>query len=545
MATFDAVLVGSGINTLTAAALLAREGWGVCVLERSDRLGGAIRTEADYTLPGFTHEVLSSWHPLFTGSAAYAELGDELHRRGLEYVNTELPTATAFPDGRAMFLRTTMDANVAEFDRFAEGDGAAWQRQFEEFMANADLSFGVLGTELWSAGGLGLGQKMLRRFGRHGLLEFAGHALSTCRDWTTATFRAPEAHGLLAPWVLHTGLGPDNAVSGFMTQVIACAVQLGGMPVPVGGGTRLVDALAGIVRDAGGELRTGAEVVRITVSGGRATGVALADGETVDATRAVVAGVTPTQLYGSLLRPSDVPADVRDAAARYRYGRAGMQIHLALDEPPRWKGPDADRLARTAIVHVTPGLDGVSRAVNEAERGLLPAEATIVAGQPCAVDPSRAPDGKWIVWIQLQELPAGPVRGDAAGEIDVRDGTWTDDLREAYADRIVARLGDSIENLGSATLARKVLSPADLETLNCNLVAGDIYAGSCALDQNLVWRPLASAPGHRTTVEDLWHVGASTHPGPGLGAGSGYLVAKELTKPPLPRRLLAKLPGRS
>src|SRR6185312_2052863 len=357
-----------------------------------------------------------------------------------------LPTATAFPDGRAMFLRTTMDANVAEFDRFAEGDGAAWQRQFEEFMANADLSFGVLGTELWSAGGLGLGQKMLRRFGRHGLLEFAGHALSTCRDWTTATFRAPEAHGLLAPWVLHTGLGPDNAVSGFMTQVIACAVQLGGMPVP----------------DGGGELRTGAEVARITVSGGRATGVALADGDTVGATRAVVAGVTPTQLYGSLLRPSDVAAEVRDAAGRYRYGRAGMQIHLALDEPPRWKGPDAERLGRTAIVHVTPGLDGVSRAVNEAERGLLPAEATIVAGQPCAVDPTRAPDGKWIIWIQLQELPAGPVRGDAAGEIDVRDGTWTEDLREGYADRIVTRLGGSIENLGSATLARKVLSPADL-----------------------------------------------------------------------------------
>ncbi len=542
MATFDAVLVGSGINTLTTAALLAREGWAVCVLERSDRLGGAIRTEADYTLPGFTHEVLSSWHPLFTGSAAYAELGDELHRRGLEYVNTELPTATAFPDGRAMFLSTTMEANVAEFERFAAGDGGAWQRQFEEFMANADLSFGVLGTELWSPGGLGLGRRMLRRFGRHGLLGFAGHALSTCRDWTTATFRAPEAHGLLAPWVLHTGLGPENAVSGFMTQVIACAVQLGGMPVPVGGGVRLVDALAGIVRDAGGELRTDAEVARITVSGGRAAGVVLAGGETVGATRAVVAGVTPTQLYGSLLREGDVPTDVHAAAARYRYGRAGMQIHLALDEPPRWRGPDADRLTRTAIVHVTPGLDGVSRAVNEAERGLLPVEATIVAGQPCAVDPSRAPEGKWIVWIQLQELPAGPVKGDAAGELDVGDGTWTEDLREAYADRIVARLGESIENLGSATLARKVLSPVDLEALDCNLVAGDIYAGSCALDQNLVWRPFASAPGHRTTVENLWHVGASTHPGPGLGAGSGYLVAKELTKPPLPRRLVAKLP---
>ena len=133
----------------------------------------------------------------------------------------------------------------------------------------------------------------------------------------------------------------------------------------------------------------------------------------------------------------------------------------------------------------------------------------------------------------------------SAGELDVGDGSWTEELREAYADRIVARLGDSIENLGSATLRRIALSPVDLEAINPNLVGGDIYAGSCALDQNLLWRPFASAPGHRTTVEGLWHVGASTHPGPGLGAGSGYLVAKELTKPPLPRRLLAKLPRRS
>jgi phytoene dehydrogenase-like protein len=545
VATCDAVLVGSGINTLTAAALLAREGWQVCVLERSDVLGGAIRTESDYTLPGFTHEVMSSWHPLFQGSAAYAELADDLHARGLEYVNTELPTATAYPDGSAMFLHTALEENVTEFDRFAAGDGAAWQRQFEEFMAHADLSFGVLSTELWSSSGLGLGQRLFRTFGRRGLLEFAGHALGTCRDWTTTTFRSSEAHGLLAPWVLHTGLGPDNAVSGFMTQVIACAVQLGGMPVPVGGGVRLVDALTGIVRDAGGEVRTDTTVERITVSSGRATGVVLAGGETVQASRAVIAGVTPTQLYGALLAPADVHDDVRAAAERYRYGRAGMQIHIAMDEPPRWKGADAERLARTAIVHVTPGLDGVSRAVNEAERGLLPTEATIVAGQPCAVDPSRAPDGKWIIWIQLQELPAGRVKGDAAGELDVGDGSWSEELRERYADRVVARLGDAIQNLASATLDRVVLSPVDLEALNPNLVHGDIYAGSCALDQNLLWRPFAAAPGHRTTVEALWHVGASTHPGPGLGAGSGFLVAKELTKPPLTRRVLARLPGRS
>lgn len=544
MWTFDAVFVGGGINSLAGAALLSRAGWSVCVLERSDELGGCIRTSSDLTAPGFTHELLASWHPLFTGSPAYAELKDELDRRGVEYLNTDLPTASAYPDGTSAFLTTSLEDNVAELARHAAADGPAWEEMFNGFMANADLSFGVLGTELWSPAGLGLGRQALRRFGRRGLLAYVGSVLVTCRDWLGDTFESDAAHGLLAPWVLHTGLGPDQATSGFMTQVIACALQLGGMPVPRGGGVVLVDALAGIVRDAGGEVRTGAEVERVLVSDGTATAVRLADGETIRAERAVVASVTPTQLYGALLAEGEVPAEVTRAAGRYRYGRAEMQIHIAMNEPPDWYGDD--RLARTPIVHVTPGLDGVSRAVNEAERGLLPAEATIVCGQPMAVDPSRAPDGSWIVWIQLQELPAGRVKGDALGEIDTGDGTWTEELREAYADRITARLGRHLRNLEHATIGRVALSPADISAMNVNLVGGDIYGGSCALDQNFLFRPLAEAPGHGTAVDRLWHIGASTHPGPGLGAGSGYLVYKELTKPAVHRRLLARvpLPGR-
>lgn len=544
MAVYDAVFVGSGVNALAGAALLAQDGWSVCVLEREERLGGCLYTSDDLTLPGFTHEVLASWHPLWTGGGAYAELKDALDRRGLEYLNTDLPTGTAYPSGDAAFVHASLDGNVAELERHAPGDGTAWETFFNGFMANADLAFGLLGTELWSGAGLSLGRTAYKRFGRRGLLEFAGGTLTTCRDWVTETFESEQAHGLLAPWVLHTGLGPDQATSGFMTQVIAAALQLGGMPVPKGGGRVLVDGLAGIVRDAGGEVRAGADVERVLVAGGRATGVRLVDGETIVAERAVVAGVTPTQLYGRLLADGDVPGPVTDAAKRYRYGRAEMQIHLALDEPPTWSGDRSDELGRCAIVHVTPGLDGVSRAVNEAERGLLPAEATIVCGQPCAVDPSRAPAGKSILWIQLQELPAGRVKGDAAGELDVGDGTWTEQLREAYADRIVTRLADSITNLERATLQRVVLSPVDIEALNCNLVGGDIYAGSCALDQNLLWRPLAETPGHGTPVDGLWLVGASTHPGPGLGGGSGHLVAKALTRPSLPRRVLARLPGR-
>jgi phytoene dehydrogenase-like protein len=178
--------------------------------------------------------------------------------------------------------------------------------------------------------------------------------------------------------------------------------------------------------------------------------------------------------------------------------------------------------------------------VNEAERGLLPAEATVVVGQPLTIDSSRAPDGKGILWIQLQELPR-VLKGDAAGAIDIGDGTWNDEIRERYADRIQERLTRHIPNLESSILRRVVLGPHDLERMNMNLHQGDPYGGALSLDQNFLWRPFPRAPGHATAVARLFHIGASTWPGPGLGAGSGTLVAQELLKPPVAQRALAKV----
>ena len=529
MADFDAVVVGSGINSLACAALLARAGWRVTVLERNDWLGGAVYT-TELTEPGFQHDVFSAWHPLWVGGAAHAELGDELAARGLEYLNTDQPTATSFPDGGASFLLRTAEGNEHEL-------GPEWPGVLERFFPNADLAFGVLGTELWSGAGLALGAKAMRRFGRAGAAAFAAEVLQSSRDWLETTFASERAHGLLAPWVLHTGLGPDQAASGFMTQVIAVAVQEGGMPVPRGGGAKLADALVQLIRDHGGTCETDRDVERALVRSGRAVGVRLTDGETIEAERAVVASVTPTQLYERLLADVQVPEPVAEGARSFRYGRAEMQIHYALSEPPRWDGDE--RLAGTAIVHVTPGLDGVSRAVNEAERGLLPAEATVVVGQPLTVDPSRAPDGRGLLWIQLQELP-WRIKGDAAGELDAGRGEWTDELRERYADRIQARLARHIPNLESSTLKRVALGPHDLQRANVNFRHGDPYGGSLALDQNFLWRPFGRSPGHTTPVERLWQIGASTWPGPGLGAGSGTLVAHKLLEPPLTQRAVAR-----
>jgi phytoene dehydrogenase-like protein len=529
VADYDAVLVGSGVNSLACGALLARAGWRVCVLERNDWLGGAIKTE-ELTEPGFLHDVFSAWHPLWVGGAAHAELGDELAARGLEYLNTDLPTATALPDGAAAFLLRTAEANASEL-------GPEWNGVLARFLPNADIAFGVLGTELWSPAGLALAAKALRRLGRDGSLAFLGEVLQTSRDWLEATFASGRAHALLAPWVLHTGLGPDQAASGFMTQVIAVAVQEGGMPVPRGGGARLAEALVRLIRDHGGVCETGRDVERVLVRAGRAVGVRLVGGESVTAERAVIADVTPTQLYSRLLAGTTMPALALEGAQRFRYGRAEMQIHYALSEPARWAGDE--RLGRTAIVHVTPGLDGVSRAVNEAECGLLPAEATIVCGQPLTLDSSRAPDGRGILWIQLQELPRR-VKGDAAGTIDTGSGEWTDELRERYADRIQARLAQHLPNLEASILQRVALGPHDLERANVNLLHGDPYGGALSLDQNFLWRPFPRSPGHSTPVERLWQIGASTWPGPGLGAGSGTLVAAKLLQPPLSRRALAR-----
>jgi phytoene dehydrogenase-like protein len=524
MDNFDAVFVGSGINALVGAAILAKAGWRVCVLERNSWFGGNIRT-AEITEPGFYHDLFSGWHPLFAGSESYVLLKKDLEQRGLEYLNTECPTATLFPDGTGAFLSTSQANNQIEFERLAAADGAAWQQAVEGFLKRADLAFGLLGTELWSWAGFRLASKGLRRMGVRGSLEFGAELLGSSRDWLTGTFRSPKIHGLLAPWVLHTGLGPDSAASGFMNKLIAVALQLTGMPVPRGGGARLPDALVRLIKDCGGELESGTHVSNIEVSNQRAVGVRT-KGRTIRAKHAVVCCVTPNQLYLQLLDRGVVPDWVIAHAKRFRYGRVNMQIHLALSEPPRWPGNDA-RFLRTAVIHVTEGLNGVSRAVNEAERGLLPADPTVVVGQPVTVDPSRAPKGRWILWLQLQELPSRPA-GDAAGQLETGDGTWTERLRESFADRVIIKLARQIPNLTSAIRKRVVLSPADLEAANINLVGGDPYAGSCAPHQFFLWRPLPGLPHHRTPIAGLYHIGASTHPGPGLHGASGLMAAKQI-----------------
>ncbi|WIT11638.1 NAD(P)/FAD-dependent oxidoreductase [Paucibacter sediminis] len=522
-ASVDALIVGSGINSLVCAALLARSGRKVLVLERETVLGGCIRTD-ELTLPGFRHDTLSTAHPLFMVGPAYARLGQALHAAGMQYCNTDSPTGVLLPDGRSLVLSTSRDANLARLEAACAGDGAAFAAAMGEIGAQAPLLFSLLGNELWRyATGKTLAGIAWKQ-GSRALSDFFGQALVPARPWLAQQFGSELAAALLAPWVLHCGLGPDAPLSALMAQVVAFTLEAVGMPMVQGGNANTVLAFERLIREAGGELETGADVERVLVQRGRAVGVRLADGRELRAGE-VICNVTPTQLYGRLLDPALLPAALRRQAQQWRYGKGNLQIHLALSEAPQW--PDA-ALGRVAYLHLSGGAAAVSRAVNEAERGLLPADPTICVAQPTALDPSRAPAGRHILWVQLPECPREPL-GDAAGEIPLQAGQgWTPALREAYADRAIARIARHVPNLRASIIGRAVLSPADLERLNMNLVGGDPYGGDCSLDQSFLWRPLRATRNHATPVKHLWHIGASTHPGPGLGGGSGFHVAQSL-----------------
>ncbi len=525
MSKFDAIIVGSGINSLVCAAVMAKRGKKVCVLEREAVLGGCIRTEA-LTAPGYLHDTMSTAHPLFVTSPGYAELKDALHGAGLQYVNSAAPTGVLLPDGRSFVLRTNRDENVRAMNQLAAGDGDAYRAGIGFVEQNAELIFALLGNELWSSQ---IGKMMLGRVwkqGAHETLGFFSPAMQNARAWLDTHFKSDLVKAVLAPWVLHTGLGPESPMSALMAQVIAFTLEGVGLPLVKGGNARTVDAFKAIVEQAGGEFHVNADVAEILITGGKAQGVRCADGRQWQA-KNVICNVTPTQLYGRLIPPAATPEPIRQQAAQYRYGKGNMQIHLALSAPPQWN--DA-QLNDVVYLHLTPGLEGVSRAVNEAERGLLPAEGTIVVCHPTALDASRAPAGGAVLWIQLPECPR-VIKGDALGEIAApADGRWTPAIRERYADRILERLARFIPNLKSSIVGRSVISPGDLEQLNMNLVGGDPYSGECSVDQYMFWRPLRGTKDHATPVKQLWHIGASTHPGPGLSGASGFHVANALAK---------------
>ncbi|GAB5374475.1 MAG: NAD(P)/FAD-dependent oxidoreductase [Acuticoccus sp.] len=524
MPCYDHIIVGSGINALVCGAMLSRAGRRVLVLEREAEIGGAMRTAE--LAPGFSHDPLALTFLLLIASPAYAALKDDLAAEGVTFAATDTPTGVLRADGRALVLSSDRAANVAALDAANPGDGASYAAEMAAVERDAELIFGLFNNALWSRPTARLLARHAWRQGPRNLLARLGAMLQSNRRRIGAAYRSDLAEALFAPWPLHAGLDPEQPFAGTMGAVMTFALEVFGAPIAVGGAARVAEGLAAIIARNGGEVRTGADADRILEGGdGRdVAGLVLASGETIDAT-SVICSVTPNQLYGRLLREWALPEFVAPEVARYQYGKGDMQIHYALERPVDWPDP---ALADVQLLHLADGLDAVSKASNEALRGMLPAHPTVCVAQPTAADPSRAPDGKAVLWIQLPECPRH-LKGDAAGTIDTpADGQWTEAVRETYADRIEAMIAAHDPAFRDKVIARRVLSPADIEAMNINLVGGDPYGGWSGLDQFFLFRPFPQQVNHRAFVPGVYQIGAATHPGAGLSGMSGYILAERL-----------------
>ena len=522
---YDAVVVGAGHNGLAAAVHLAAKGWSVAVVERAAEPGGAVKTK-ELTLPGFRHDLYAMNLSMFAGSGFFAAYRDKLLTNGLGFAPADHCFATAFPDGTWLGVSKDLDATAARIGTLSTSDAMAWRRMVAEFGADAPHIFALLGSPMPSLQALKAVWKAWRARGTGWLLDTARMMMSSPRAFLDEHFENEKLKTMAAAWGMHLDFAPDIAGGALFPYLESMANQAFGMVIGAGGADTIIRAMVKTLESMGGKVITNAEVQSIKLESGKATGVMLADGGELTGRKAVIANIHPKLLFNRLLPGAEGQTTAGRRIASLRPGPGTMTIHLALSGLPDWSA--GEQLKSFAYVHLAPSMAAMARTYADAIDGLLPAEPVLVVGQPTAIDPSRAPDGKHVLWVQVRVLP-GTIKGDAAGTITARD--W-DGAKDPYADRALDLIERYAPGLRQKILGRMALSPLDLERDNPCLVGGDSLSGSHHLDQYFLFRPARGWSRYRTPIPNLYMVGASTWPGAGTGAGSGFMLGKILAGAP-------------
>jgi len=514
----DAIIVGAGINSLVCAHHLMCHGWSVIVLEQAEVPGGAVRTGA-YTAEGFAHDWAAMNLSNFAGSPYFKEHGEELVANGLEFSPASNCFSSVFPDGTWLGVGTDVAANRARIAALSEADARAWDMLTEGFFGEAEHLFALLGSKMKMRAVASIMWKALRKKGAGGSLDLARFLASTPRAWLEETFESPKLQAMLGAWGMHIDFSPDIAGGAMFPYLEAMANQAFGMMLGKGGAGGVIDAQCAAIRARGGQILCNMPVERIVHAGGKATGV-IAGGQSFEAKRAVIANVAPRAMVKLTGGTGDARYD--SAMRKFRHAPGTMMIHLALSDLPDWTaGPE---LRNYAYVHCAPSLDQMARTYTQAVAGLLPDEPIIVAGQPTAIDPSRAPEGKHVLWMQVRMAP-GEIKGDAKGEIAATD--WAE-AAEPFAERAFDILDRYAPGIRDRIIAKRIVTPAGLEADNPNLVGGDQICGSHHLSQNFVFRPARGFADGSTPLKGLYQTGAAVWPGASTGVGPGYLLGQML-----------------
>ncbi|OGA18927.1 MAG: hypothetical protein A3H32_15475 [Betaproteobacteria bacterium RIFCSPLOWO2_02_FULL_63_19] len=516
----DAIVVGAGHNGLVCALRLAAAGWRVLVLERGARIGGGLAS-AEVTRPGFRHDLYATNVGAFAALPLYRERRAEFEAAGLRLVVGERPFATAYDDGSAARMYRDDARAEAEFAAFGAADLAGWKALSALFRRRAAQFLPLQATALPSLAAWRRAAA-LAAASPADALALARLARQSALDFVDAHFASACAKGLFLPWAFHPDYAPEIPGGGIVAFIAACATQANGLAFAAGGAGRIATALGILLERAGAQLRTGCAVRRIVVRGGRAVAVETDAGETIGASRAIVANVTPRSLFGGLVAAEDLPAAFLRRIGRYRYAPGTFVVHLALSRALEWRA--GEELSQFSYVHLNADGASISTAYAQSIAGAIPARPMLCVSQPSVDDPLRAPPGQQVVRIHARAFPAR-IGGDAAGRIAARD--W-DSAKPAVAERLLEQLAAHAPNLREVLLDAYAVSPADLKRENPNWVGGDCSSGSQHLDQHYFARPLLGWSRYATPLRNLYMTGAATWPGSGAHGLSGELLAARL-----------------
>ncbi|WP_240675790.1 NAD(P)/FAD-dependent oxidoreductase [Ammoniphilus sp. CFH 90114] len=518
---YDAIIIGSGHNGLIAGAYLAKSGWKVAVVERNSEIGGACQTR-ELTIPGFKHDPFAASHVLFYGSPIYAEFGKELETYGLKYKTATHSFASLFPGGESISAYSDVERTIRELSQKSKADAETWLELINFFGEAADGFGSLLYNEIPSWGTAKSIYALYRKLGKERFMDFGQTLAKTPKQMAMSHFEHQQVQSWFTAWAYHPDFDPNTAFGAMFAYSTMAALQVMGNPVAEGGSGKMPEAFGKMIEAYGGKIYRNTPVTKIHIRNNRAVAIE-ANGDVMEARKAIIAGLEPKQLYLNLIGESHLPTGFVKKVKRYRYGHAQMKLDIALDGDPGWEA--GSELGNACYVHLAPFVEDIEKTAYSTNIGMLPESPLVVVGQQSAVDPTRAPEGKHTLWVQVRTVPY-EIKGDMAGEIK---GTDWDEIKEQYTERIIKKIASYAPGIESKILGVHTMTPKDLERENPNLREGCI-GGSHHFDQNFMFRPFPGYSRFNTPFNNLYMIGAATWPGSALHGGSGYMIAKKLLK---------------